>query len=570
MEGFIEISIILGLATAVSLLMHLLRQPLILGHILTGIIAGPIFLNLIQSEDLLELFSKIGITALLFIVGLSLSPKVAREVGKVSLIAGISQVVFTSVIGFGISLAFGFDVVSSIFIAIALTFSSTIIIMKLLSDKKDLSRLYGKISTGILLVQDVIATLILIVISATQLGQNVGPELGLAFGKLIGVGILLLFISRAVLPALSRAFASSQEFLFLFSLAWGLGMAALFHAIGFSIEIGALIAGVTLAASPYHYEISAKMKLIRDFFIVLFFILLGAQISFYDISTLWMPAVVLSLFVLIGNPLILLVIMGSMGYHRKTAFHTGLTVAQISEFSLVLILLAHQMHYVDETVVALVTFVGLATISVSSYMIYGSDYLYKWLHPALKIFEREGAKPPAKATKAYEAILFGCHRLGQDFLPVLKKRKRPYLIVDFNPEVVRTLEDMDIPARYGDADDNEFLDELDLKKVKLIISTVPDPDTNEFIVHKVRAMNKRAVIIAHAHSVEQALYLYDIGASYVIMPHYLGGNYASLMVGKHGTSKRFFEKEKSKHISHLKSRHMPLLDAGVFGTRHGE
>lgn len=564
MEGFIEISIILGLATAVSWLMHMLRQPLILGHILTGIIAGPIFLNLIKSEDLLELFSKIGITALLFIVGLSLSPKVTREVGKISLVAGVSQVIFTSVIGYFIAVAFGFGFFPSLFIAIALTFSSTIIIMKLLSDKKDLSRLYGKISVGILLVQDIIATVILIIVSASQLGGSVGSEIALTFTKLAGILILLLFISKAVLPALSKAFASSQEFLFLFSLAWGLGMAALFHAIGFSIEIGALIAGVTLAASPYHYEISAKMKLIRDFFIVLFFILLGAQISFYDISTLWVPALVLSLFVLIGNPLILLIIMGSMGYHRKTAFHTGLTVAQISEFSLVLILLAHEMNYVSESVVALVTFIGLVTISISSYMISGSDWLYRWLDPALKIFQKAKVQPPSKSQKQYEALLFGCHRLGQDFIPVLKKRKKPYLIVDFNPDVVQRLDELGIPSRYGDADDNEFLDEFDFKKLKLLISTVPDPDTNEFLVHKLRSVNKRAVVIAHAHSVEQALYLYGIGASYVIMPHYLGGNYASLLVGKHGTNKRYFETEKTKHIKHLKSRHMPILESSIF------
>lgn len=564
MEAFIEISVILGLATVVSWLMYMLRQPLMLGYILTGIIAGPLFLNLIKSKDLLDLFSKIGITALLFIVGLSLSPKVSKEVGKIALVAGVTQIIFTAGIGFLIALAFGFNLISSIFISIALTFSSTIIVMKMLSDKKDLSRLYGKISVGILLIQDMVATVILVVISATQASANVSSELLLAFLKFVAILLLLAFISKKVLPALSNVFASSQEFLFLFSISWGLVMAALFHAIGFSIEVGALVAGVTLAASPYHYEISAKMKLIRDFFIVLFFILLGAQINFYDISTLWLPALTFSLFVLIGNPLILLIIMGVMGYHRKTSFRTGLTVAQISEFSLVLILLVHEMGYVNESVVALVTFIGLVTLSLSSYMISSADPLYRLFEPLLKLFERKKVAIETKPQKAYEAILFGCHRLGQDFLPILKKNKQPYLVVDFNPEIIHALHSLDIPARYGDADDNEFLDEMDLRKLKLLISTVPDPDTNEFLVHKVHSLNKRAVIIAHADSVEQALYLYGIGASYVIMPHYLGGNYASLLVGKHGSNKRYFETEKNKHIKHLKARHMPILEAKLF------
>lgn len=554
MESFVEVSLILGIATVVAWIMQILRQPLILGHVITGILAGPVLLGIIKSQHELELFSKIGIAALLFIVGLSLHPKVAREVGKISVYAGVGQVVFTAVSGFFIARGFGFDALSSIYIAVALTFSSTIIIMKLLSDKRDLGKLYGKISIGILLVQDLIATVVLILLSTLGRGGNAGGEIGVTLLKGVLVGAVLWFVAKYVLPSLTRAFAASQEFLFLFAVAWGLGIASLFQALGFSVEIGALAAGLTLASSPYQYEISAKMKLIRDFFIVIFFILLGAQLTFLDFDRLWVPTLVLSLFVLVGNPLILLAIMGMMGYSKRTSFLTGLTVAQISEFSLVMVILGLELGHVGRDVVSLVTFVGLITISISSYMIMGADKLFDALKPMLGLFERKRPKSDRERRKSYQILLIGCHRLGRDFLPYLLDSGKTFLVVDFDPMVIDELTRRDISCRYGDAEDNEFFDELDLSKTEMLISTLPDPEANEFVVQKIRSVNKKAVVIVTGHTVEQALFLYDAGASYVILPHFLGGNYASLLVGKYGTDIRRFDQERGKHIRHLRAR----------------
>ena len=287
---FIELSVIIVIATLISGLMRLLKQPLIIGYILTGILLSPFFLNLIKSTDTITIFSQIGVSFLLFIVGLSLSPNVIREVGKISLITGVGQVIFTTLIGFFISKLLGFSNVASMYIAIALAFSSTIIIMKLLSDKNDLDKLYGKISIGFLLVQDLIAIFILIIISSMSRELTVSATLlGLIFKGLVLI-IILLLTGKYILPKLSNFFARSQEFLFLFSIGWGLGLASLFNFIGFSIEIGALLAGIALSVSPYHYEISSKMRPLRDFFIILFFILLGSQLSFSNINQYIVPA----------------------------------------------------------------------------------------------------------------------------------------------------------------------------------------------------------------------------------------------------------------------------------------
>ncbi len=554
MEAFFEISFIIVIAAAVALVFQLLRQPLILGHIITGILVGPAVLNIIKSQETLTVFSQLGITALLFIVGLSLSPQVMREVGKVSLITGIGQVVFTSIFGYFIGRAFGFSAIISIYLAVAFTFSSTIIISKLLFDKKDTWKLYGKIAIGFLLVQDVLATFFLILASAAK-GQGsmfaIAMDVGL---KAILIGSILYIMAAYVLPLLTNVFAKSQEFLFLFTIGWGVGLAAIFYGLGLSIELGALAAGVTLAASPYHYEISAKMKILRDFFIVTFFILLGSQLSPANLYQFLWPAIAFSAFILIGNPLIVMVLMGLLGYNKKTGFLAGLTVAQISEFSLILIILGIKASHIPSEILSLATIVGIVTISFSTIMILYSESLYAFFEPILGVFERKRTHRERGTMERFDIILFGCHRVGSDFLPSLEKSKKSFLVVDFDPAIIRHLAACGIPNRYGDAEDNEFLDSLNLKKTELVISTLPDFEANMFIVNKVRKANPNAMLIALGHTIPEAEELYAEGATYVILPHYIGGNYAAMLVEKHAGNLKKFAVERQKHLKHLLQR----------------
>jgi Kef-type K+ transport system membrane component KefB len=554
MDAFTEIGLILALATAVAFFMQALRLPLILGHILTGVVAGPLVLNLIHSQETISIFSHLGITALLFIVGLGLSPHVMRDVGRVSLATGIGQIAFTTGFGYLIGRAFGFDALTSLTLAVAFTFSSTIIISKLLSDRGDAGKLYGKIAIGFLIVQDLAATAILITLSALLQGGSIQELVRELSGALfLTIGLVILF-SRFLLPKLTRFFASSQEFLFLFAVGWGVGMAALFHKVGLSIEIGALIAGVTLASSPYHYEISAKMKLLRDFFIIMFFILLGSRLEFASVVQHIVPAVIFSLFILVGNPLIVMAIMGVMGYTKKTGFYAGLTVAQISEFSLLMILLVTNAGYLSSDILALATVVGIVTITVSTLMILHADALYRFFAPILGVFERRKTLRERSKKERYDAILFGCHRVGEDFLPSLDRLKLKYLVVDYDPEVIERLTKKGIPARYGDADDNEFLDELDFSKLKMLISTMPDIDTNILLLTKLNRGNLSAAGIFTAHGIAEANLLYENDADYVILPHFLGGNYAAMLTEKFGTNKERFAIEKKKHLAHLARR----------------
>ena len=552
MEVFIELSIIMGITVLIAGIMRLLKQPLIIGYILAGIIVSPYFLNIVQSTETIKVFSQIGIALLLFIIGLSLSPKVIKEVGKVSLITGIGQIIFTSLFGFLISRLLGFSVIVSLYIAIALTFSSTIIIMKLLSDKKDLEKLYGKISIGFLLVQDIFVIVLLMIVSSFSGGMGIGDlTLKFVLGGILLIGTLIL-ISIYVLPALSKFFAKSQEFLFLFSVGWGLGLASIFYSLGFSMEIGALIAGVALSMSPYSQEISSKMRPLRDFFIILFFILLGSQMVFGNINELIVPAIIFSLFILIGNPLIVMILMGMLGYKKKTSFKAGLTVAQISEFSLILIALGVSVGHLSNEILSLVTIVGLITISGSTYLILYADKIYPYLSKYLSIFERKKVEEQKENIKKYDSILFGYNRIGHDILQSFKKLKKKFLVVDYNPETIHELSKKKIKCRYGDVDDDEFLNELNLTKTKMIVSTIPEFETNLLLIRKIRQTNKKAIIMVVSYNIKEANILYDEGATYVIMPHFLGGDHASRIIRKYKLNLNKFLEEKKKHLKQLK------------------
>jgi len=556
MEDFVEISLLLALTTVITMLIKRLRQPLVVGYILSGILAGPYFLNILNSKHELELFSKVGIVFLLFIVGLYLSPKVIHEVGRVSLITGLGQIVFTSIVGFFIALALGIDQIAAIYVAIALTFSSTIIILKLISDKKDLQKLYAKIAIGFLLVQDIVATVILIFITmTTSTGDNtISQVIALTLIKACGIGIFLFFATRFVIPKLITYAAKSSELLFLFALSWGMSLASLFALLGFSIEIGALIAGVTLSVTPFAVEIAARLKPLRDFFIIIFFILLGGQLVISNLGMLLLPAVALSLFVLIGNPIIIILLMNNLGFNKKTGFMAGLTVAQISEFSLILAALGLRVGHLSQEVLSLITLVGLITIAGSTYLILYAEKLYPKLEKVLSLLELIKRKSNQKGSlgENFESAIFGFERVGDIFAQALQNLEQKFLIIDFNPMSVDKLQNAGFDYRFGDAADAEFLDELPLRKPKIIISTIPDHKTNLLLTQHFKKRNSKAVIIPIAQTKMEALELYASGATYVLLPHYLGAEFVNKLLRQNGNHQI--------NYSHLKSQHLKTLN----------
>jgi len=554
---FVELSIIILIVVAVSGIMRMLKQPLIIGYIFSGILVSPAVFNIVRSADAIATFAEIGVVLLLFMVGLNLNLKVIKDIGKIALITGIGQVVFTSSIGFLLCILLGFSKITSFYVAVGLTFSSTIIIMKLLSDRHEIDSLYGKIAIGFLIVQDIIAIFLLMLVSSFSGGLNFSHLVFRTFLGGIGLLVTLYFIGAYILPKITKVIAKSQEFLLLFSIGWCMTLASLFYFLNFSIEGGALLAGITLSMSPYRYEISSRMKPLRDFFIVLFFVLLGTRVDISYITTYAAPILLFSVFVLIGNPLILMSIMGFMKYTKRNSFLVGITAAQISEFSLIFILLGVKLGHVTNEVLSFMTVIGLITIGGSTYFIKYAKSIYNRIGKYLTLFERPGRKVDEHRyhkDDMYDIFLFGYNRIGYDILNSIKNTGKNYLVIDYNPEIIIDLAKKGYDCRYGDASDTELLNELNFSKSKMLVSTIPDVDINILLLKRCKKVNKHAIMIFVSHSIEEAIRLYDEGASYVIMPHFLGGHHASIMIEKHGLNLHRFLKEKVKHMEHLKTR----------------
>ena len=526
---FVEIAMILAAALAIGALGARLRQPLIVSFIGVGILVGPAGIGIITRHEEIELLASVGIALLLFVVGLKLDIKMVRTVGPVALATGIGQVVFTSVIGFAITRALGFSTVSAVYIAVALTFSSTIIVVKLLSDKREIDALHGRIAVGFLIVQDIAVIMVMIGLTAFGAGKDAAPAEGILAVVMwvIVKGVLLLGALAALmrwgLPQFVERLARLPELLVLFAIAWAVALAAVGEVLGFSREVGAFLAGFSLASTPYREAIAGRLVTVRDFLLLFFFIDLGARLELSLLGATLLPSLVLSLFVLVGNPLIVMVIMGVMGYRKRTSFLAGLTVAQISEFSLILGALGLGLGHIDAQAMGLITTVGLVTIGLSTYLILYSGPLYEKLSPYLSIFERrrpyrEMAVDTPDRPPAAEVILFGLGRYGGGIARHLLRRKKRVVGVDFDPSALARWREAGIPVVYGDAEDPELFDHLPLDEAKWVVSTAPGVESGRVLLRHLQERGYRGKVAVACRVPEEEDTLRVEGATVILRP----------------------------------------------------
>ncbi len=526
----LELAFAFCLAAFLGVIMRMLRQPIILAYLATGLLLSAFGYFSIAGQTTFALFSDLGIMFLLFLVGLEINYASIKMVGKTSVIIGLGQIVFTFLIGFGIATLFHFVPIEAAYIAIALTFSSTIIVVKLLSEKKDTNSLYGKISIGFLLVQDFVAILLLVVLSGIEHGGSVSlVPIVATILKGLALFAAMLLLGRHMIPKIVERLGRSQELLFLISLAWVFLVAVAVSKIGFSIEIAGFLAGIALANSYENYQIASHIRPLRDFFLLMFFVVLGSSIAVFNLSGLGWPIIVFSLFVLIGNPLIVLILMGLMGYRRRTSFMTGVTMAQISEFSLILAALGLKLGHISDSIVGLITSVGIITIIVSTYLIIHGEKLVKFFWHVLAIFERLNPKKEdgnLGVELRKPIILIGAQRIGHIIASHLPKEQ--LLIIDFDPSVVQRFRKHGYTCLLGDIADRDIFETANFRSAKLVICTSPLFEDNLTLltqIHGLSILPGGRKIILRADNDAEAAILYRKGADYVIRPHLTSGHY---------------------------------------------
>jgi Kef-type K+ transport system membrane component KefB len=533
---FNEVAVLLALAALLGMIGTALRQPLIVSFIVVGIVAGPAVLGIAQSSEPIDLLANLGIAVLLFLVGIKLDLNLIRSTGPVALATGLGQVVFTSVFGFLICLALGLDTITGIYVAVALTFSSTIIIVKLLSDKREIDSLHGRIALGFLIVQDIVVVVAMIALSAIGIGEREQTPPGGMYG-VIGAGLLMLgsvlvFVRYLANPLTARL-ARAPELLIGFAIALAASFAAIGEAFGFGKELGGLLAGIALASTPFRDAVASRLSPLRDFLLLFFFIALGSSLDLDNLGARGFEAAVLSAFVLVGNPLIVIAIMVALGYRVRTGFLSGLTVAQISEFSLIFMAMGVTLGHVTSEALGLVTLVGLATIAASTYMITYSHQLYALMEPWLLRLQR---RKPVRETSGHviaddevELIIFGLGRYGGTIGRRLIAEGRNVLGVDFSPVAVQRWQRDGLPAVFGDVSDPDLLPSLPLGSTKWVVSAIPEHhagvvrhDGRHALLQGLREAGYEGKIAVTTHHSEEWERLKAAGADLILRPHYDG------------------------------------------------
>jgi len=554
-----ELGTILVIATFFAYIMQIIRQPLIPAYILTGVILGPI-LGFVTNQEVISFMSEIGVAFLLFIVGLEINLKKLKQVGLIASLGGVIQVMAVFSIAFITSLMLGFFALESAYIAFAIAFSSTMVVVKLLSDRKELDTLHGKIIVGILLLQDVVAIIVLsVLVSFDQFSP-------LIFAVSLVKGVIVIaaaaVVAKYTFPPLISFAAKSQELLFISAVSISLLYAMVFSFFGFSIAVGAFIAGVSLANLPYSVEIIGKIKSLRDFFSILFFTSLGMNLIVPSLQSLIMPLIIMLFVVIIVKAAIVMFITSFFGYTSRVSFLSGLSLAQISEFSLIMVAQGYLLGHVSQQLYSLVIVLAVITITLTTYLIKFEYPIYQKLKDRLALLDRLNENKHVLEylphEEMYEAIICGYDRIGDGLAKTFTGLKKKYLVIDYNPSLVKQLMKNKIPCVYGDIGDREILERIDFKHAKILISSLRTVMDSKSLIKAAKSKNHRLVVMVTAMEVPDALDLYEAGADYVVLPNYLGGEHLSMLVKDFSKDTKKIMQRKIKHLSELREQHRQI------------
>jgi len=546
-----DIGAIIIVATFLAYVARLLKQPVIPSYMIAGILLGPFLLKLVKNVELITPMSEIGIAFLLFVAGLEMNFKKLRKVGSVILFGSLIQIAVTFGFGFFLGLLLKLTKFESFILGLVVAFSSTMIVVKLLSDKRELDTLHGRITLGTLLVQDLVVILLLPL--ATKSFQAHYIE-GYAYLLAKGLVLVLLavLLNKFFVDRIFKFAAKTQELLFLTSISFCFIFSLLAYSFGFSIAVGAFVSGMMLANLPYHYDIIGRIKPLRDFFLTIFFAYLGIQMTFLDIKPIIIALFAFLMLVVIIKPMIILAIVNLFGYGKRASFLTGISLAQISEFSLIIVMLAKD--FISKELFSMTIILAVISIATTTYFIKYDEKLYNKLSKYLgliEIFPRKYHELGFKTKTKPKIVLFGCHRMGTIILKALSKMRKHVLVVDFNPAVITKLMKQKINCIYGDATNPELLENINFKEMEIVISTIPNEDENEHLIKYAKSKNSKLLILVVANNLFEALNLYEAGADYVILPPIVGGERISHILSDIVKARKDIKELKKRHLKHL-------------------
>ncbi len=566
MNILLDLGIIVFFSSVLSVFFNIFHQPFIPAYILTGIILGSSGLNLISEPEIIKVLSELGIAFLLFMTGLEFDLDKVKRLGRNIVLLGVFQIIITASLGFTASMFLGFDKITSIIIGIMLSFSSTAIVVKSMRDINQITTLHGRIVLGLLLVQDFFAILILSFISAGVNLDVMNSILKSIFYTTI-ILFLSLFFRRYINPLIIRKLSEEYSLLFLYSLSVLFIFGVLSYIFGIPISIGAFLAGISMAVTPYNIEISSNIKSLKEFFSVLFFVSLGLEANFNILTSQLVQFTFLLLFILLVKPLIVYILMSIFEYERKTSYFTSVYISQISEFSLILAIELFGRGLISSELMSLVILLVLFSLFTTPYYINYSSKSFLFLDNKIlkgidgifgfgrKHFSLEKLSRRHKNVENH-VILCGLNTTGLNLMDYFKKNNIPFVVIDFDPEKVEKYYKEGINILYGDVTHPEVLKHANIEKSRLVISNIPHDAENQFLISFVKKHGNPKIIV-RASDVKTAIKYYNMGPDFVFVPKIAASmKLIKIMDMFLGNKKKNIEKIKKESLDLLKKLYL--------------
>ena len=511
-------------ALGVTIVARAVRVPNIVAYIGAGLLLGPAF-GVLEVTHTIELIAEFGIILLLFLVGLELSLDKIKEVGTTAFVAGGVQMGGTALGGGLLAGGFGYGLVESVTLAVAVMFSSTVVVVKLLEKRGDLDATYGQIAVGVLLVQDLVVVLVLTFVAGLSgpgelAWADVAWGLGQAFVGMALLGGVIVAAARYVLPPAIQWISDRPEGLFIWSLFWCFLVVLGAEALHLSPELGAFLAGIALAQLPQCHELRHRVHPLMNVFIIVFFVALGVQMELGAALAQWPFALALTAFVMVVKPLLFFVVLPRLGHGEETSVRTGLSLAQISEFSLIFGALAVASGLIDEALLSVLTLVGLLTFALSAGLLLYNERLYAVVRPYRPLAwlgaVQEAPEAPSEGRHGH-VIVVGMNTLGRRLVDRLTAAGETVVAVDTDPEKLASLS---VPTVHGNAVHEAILEEAHLPTAKLLVSSLNIEGTNNLLAYRAQRAGVPCSIHAFDRTSEQSLR--GIGVDYLIRSKHEG------------------------------------------------
>ncbi len=522
-----DLAVILLSATLAGFIAKQTGQPTIVAYILAGVVLGPAALGIVEVTELTETLSELGLAFLLFLLGIKMRIDEVSHVLAPIVKISIPQMAAVALAGFGISLALGFGTLESLMIGLAVMYSSTAVVIKMLTDKDEATSLHGKIDVGVLLVQDIVVVILLAVLAAGRPDNlaEVATTLAIVLVLVAAITAAAIGASQYLLPPLFRRIADNKEVFFLIAISWAFLFVLVSDEINLilsplgieaylSIEMGAFLAGLAIAQLPYSKELQDRVNPLTDLFVMVFFVSVALTLEASELLFYWQEAVIAAVVLMIAKFIIFFALINWQGFSLETTFLGSSTMMQISEFGIIVGVAAQQGGFIGVEVLGFLTLIALLTMSASVYFIEFNHQLFERAKPYLSRWDTNDAFQGGKKAYNNHAVVIGYDEVTRSALPALAEQYDDVVVIDRQTDHIEMLESNGYDALYGDFRSGTIRKDAAIKRADFALSSSVQLEVNKALL---REVSDEATVFVEAERVEDARELYEMGAHSVIM-----------------------------------------------------